>query len=248
MPILTFHPPGDKMNFFRRLLLITIQLFAVCGLVSAQTEHQAQAAKLETPAYQNLPKAISCPAPPSQGDVSLRIAIDTKGKVSEVKAVSGPENLFPAAQACAKSWEFENPPQAPVTKTVVLRYESLDCPGAESQHGELQYSWGLRNNSNLVVAFIDGEQPAPPEYPAEERKAGKAGTMVLAVSLNSDGTVKESHVLRGLSPLLDKSVMDRLHPLKFKLIQGVSEMNLQNLQFQIVFHATCIVPLVYNSE
>jgi len=236
------------MSCFRRLSLVAISVFVSCGLIAAETANKAQAAKQEAFNMQALPKAFSCPAPSASGDVSLRIGIDTKGNVSDVKMLSGPENLIHAAEACAKTWKFENPPPAPVTKTVVLRYESRDCPAAESQRGELQYSWGLRNRSNLVLAYIDGEQPPPPPYPDEERKAGIAGKMILSVSLNSDGTVKELHVLRGLSPLLDKSVMDRLRPLKFRLLEGVSEMNLQDLQFQIVFHATCVVPVVYNAE
>ncbi len=60
--------------------------------------------------------------------------------------------------------------------------------------------------------------------------------------------VKEIHVMQGLSPRLDKSVMDRLRPLKFKVLDGVSEMQLRELLFQIVFHATCTAQTVYNAE
>lgn len=236
------------MNFLRRLSLMSISVCLFCGLASAQTESQDLAAKQENSAKEALPKAFTCPSPSDLGDVSLRIVIDTKGNVSEVKALSGPETLMPAAEACAKTWKYENPPSAPVTKTVVLRYESKDCPAAESQGGKLQYSWGLRNRSNLLVAYVEGEQPPPPPYPEEERKAGRVGRMVLSVSLNADGSVKEVHVARGLSPRLDTAVMDLLRPLKFKPIQGVSEAQLQDLLFQIDFHATCPVQIVNNVD
>jgi len=236
------------MNFSRQFSLIAIAVFVSCGLGSAQTRNEAQAAKQETIAYQALPKAISCPTPLSKGDVSLSIGIDRKGKVLEAKALSGPENLLRAAEVCAKTWKFENPPPAPVTKTVILSYETMDCPAAESQRGELQYSWGLRNRSNFMIAYIDGEQPPPPLYPEEERKAGIAGMMVLSVGLNADGTVKEIHVMKGLSPRLDNALMDELRPLKFKVLEGVSEMQLRDLVFQIVYHATCTVQNVYNVE
>jgi TonB family protein len=236
------------MNFSRRLALVAIPVCLWCGLTSAQTGNDAQAARQENLAKRALPKTFTCPSQSLLGDVSLRIVIDTKGNVSEVKALSGPEKLIPGAEACAKTWKYEKPPSAPATRTVLIRYETRDCPGAESQRGELQFSWGLRNQANFVLAYIEGEQPAPPLYPEEERKAGKVGGMALSVGLNPDGTVKDVHVLRGLSPRLDNEMMDRLRPLKFKVLDGVSEQQLQGLLFQIIFHATCPVQNVYNAD
>jgi TonB family protein len=106
----------------------------------------------------------------------------------------------------------------------------------------------LRNSFNLVLAYVEGEQPPPLPYPEEERKAGRVGRMVLSVSLNADGSVKEIHVARGLSPRLDKAMVDRLRPLKFKPVNGLSKTQLQDLLFQIVFHATCSVPIVNNLD
>jgi hypothetical protein len=234
------------MNFVRRLSLLAIPVCVLCGLASAQTEKEVPAARQENFANLALPNGFACPSPSFLGDVSLRIVIDANGNVSEAKALTGPEKLIPAAEACARTWKYENPPSAPVIKTVVLRYESRDCPAAESQRGELQFSWGLRDKTNLVLAYIAGEQPPPPLYSDEERKAGAVGKMLLSVSLNADGSVKEIHVRRGLSPGLDKAVMDRMRPLKFKVLDGVSEAQLGELSFQIVFHATCTVQIVNN--
>jgi TonB family protein len=112
----------------------------------------------------------------------------------------------------------------------------------------LQYSWGLSDRFNYVLAYIEGEQPPAPPYPEGERKAGIVGKMALSVSLNADGTVKEIHVLKGLSPRLDNALMDELRPLKFKVVDGVSEAQLRDLLFQIAYHATCTVQNVYNVE
>lgn len=236
------------MILTRRLSLVAIPVCLMSSFVCAQTEKQAQAAKQENFANQALPKTFDCPRPSVLGNVSLRIIIDAKGNVPEAKALSGPEELFPAAEACARTWKYENPPSAPVTKTVVLHYESRDCPAAQSQRGELQFSWGLRDRFNHVVAYVQGEEPSPPLYPEEERKAGTAGRMVLSVPLNADGSVKDIRVMQGLSPRLDKAVMDRLRPLKFKVADGVSEVQLADARFQIAFHATCAVQTASNEN
>jgi len=229
-----------------RFSLLAIAFSLSCSLAAAQTGNDVQNATQEVFAHQTLPRAFSCPAPSGTGDVPLRIVIDPKGNVSEAKALGGTENRVSAAVACAKTWKYENPQSAPIAKTVVLRYESKDCSAAESQHGEAQYSWNLRNQSNLELAYIEGEQPPAPPYPEEERKAGIAGKLVLSVSLNADGTVKDLKVAKGLSPRLDKEVTDKLRSLKFKVLDGVSEMQLQDLFFQIIFHATCITPKIIN--
>jgi len=200
------------MSFSRRLLLVAIPVHLLCSLACSQTERDVQAAKQENSANQALPKPFACPGPTVAGNVSLRIVIDTKGNVSEAKALGGPAELFPAAEACARTWKYENPPSAPLTKTVMLRYESRDCPGAESTRGELQFSWGLRDRFNHPVAYVQGQEPPPPAYPDEERKAGITGRIVLSVPLNADGTVKEIRVMQGLSPRLDKAVMDSTKP------------------------------------
>ena len=236
------------MNFSRRLLLVASPVYLLCGLASAQTENETQAAKQENFANHALPKTFACPGSSVLGNVSLRIVIDRKGNVSEVKALGGPQELIPAAEACARTWKYENLPSAPVTKTVVIRYESRDCPGAESQRGELRFSWGLRDRYNHVLAYVEGEAPPPPLYPEEERKAGIAGRMVLSVPLNADGSVKEIHVMQGLSAGLDKAVMDQLRPLKFKVVDGISATQLGDARFEIVFHATCTVPIVSNEN
>lgn len=224
------------MNFCRRLLLLVIPFCLPCGLALAQIANNTGDGKREVDVNQVLPKATACSAPAGTGGVSLRIVVDTKGSVSEARALSGTEKFFAFAEACARTWKYENPPSAPVTRNVYISFYSRDCPGPESQHGEIEGSWGLRDKYGAVVAYVDGDALPLPVYPDEERKAGVAGWMVLSVSLNSDGSVKEIHVMHGLSPALDKAVMDKLRALKFKTVE---DSQTQHLRFQMVFHATC---------
>jgi len=236
------------MNWRRHTLLIAIPVLFLCNIATAQTGNGANAEYQEIHPDQDLPKTFVCPPAGSFGDVSLHIVVDTKGNVSEVKALNGPEKLIPSAEACARTWKYDHAPAAPVTKDVLIRYDFRDCRAAESQRGELQYSWSLRDRNNLALASVDGEEPPPLPYPEDERKAGAVGRMFLSVSLNMDGTVKDVHVLQGLTPKLNDAVMGRLRPLKFKLLEGVSELQLQQLFFQVNFHATCPVQTVMNIE
>jgi TonB family protein len=236
------------MNFYSQHLLIAISVLFLCNSATAQTGNAAKTESHQSRSSQDLPKTFSCPPAASLGDVSLRIVVDAKGNVTDVKALNGPEKLIPSAEACAKTWKYNDASAATATKNVLVRYDSKDCPAAESQHGELQYSWGLRDRNNLVLGFVDGEDPPPLPYPEEERKAGAVGRMLLSLSLNMDGTVKDVHVLQGLTPRLNDAVMARLRPLKFKLLEGVREAQLQRLVFQVNFHATCPVQTVMDIE
>ncbi|HXW57720.1 MAG TPA: TonB family protein [Candidatus Cybelea sp.] len=113
----------------------------------------------------------------------------------------------------------------------------------------MQWSWVLRDARGKAVANLDGQVPPPPPYPDEERRAGAAGRMVLSVSLNPEGHVKEIHVARSLSPNLDKAVMDRLRPLKFTLRPDLNpQMASEGLYFLIVFRATCASQTISTAE
>ena len=230
-------------EIFSRLMAAAALSVMSGGLATAQSVNAPSTLGEVIPAPL-LPKAFACAPALELGDVKVRIAIDEQGNVSDAEPLSGPQSLFPAAEACAKSWKFEHPPRAPETETLVLRYQKQDCPAKESQRGELQYSWTLRNGNNLVIGYIEGQQPPPPPYPDDERKAGIAGRLAVVVDLNADGTVKDAKIIQTLSPRLDQGVIDQLLPLKFKLLDGVSEMQTQGLLFQIVFHATCTVSTI----
>jgi TonB family protein len=68
-----------------------------------------------------------------EGKVKLSIVVDTNGKVAQAKALSGPEELFPAALASVKMWQYETPASAPITMTVEIGYGfPKECPGPVS--------------------------------------------------------------------------------------------------------------------
>lgn len=239
------------MNLSRPLLFSAIAALLTCGLSSAQTENVAQAAKHESIANQAAPlKAIYVPLVPYpgtsvSGKVTLSIVIDAKGNVSQAKALSGPEELVPAALAFVRKWKYEPPSTAPVTRTVEVSYGSRDCPGAVSERGEITWSWRLRDKNGDTIAVIDGDDGPSPPYPEEERRAGAAGKMVLSVTLNPDGSVKEIHAINSVSSGLDKAVTDMVRPLKFKrcrddrLCSANPNAPLEDLRLEFDFHATC---------
>src|SRR4029077_21037283 len=118
-----------------------------------------------------------------EGKVTLLIVIDAKGKVSQVKALSGPEELVPAAVASVKMWQFEPPASGPVTWTVETVFAfSKECPGPISEIGEVFGNGRLTDKSGNPVAVVDDDEYASPPYPETERKAGVAGKMVLAIT------------------------------------------------------------------
>jgi len=228
------------MNIFRPLFRLAILSCLSCSLYLAQTRGEPQSAS-QGVVSQDLPKIHECSAPPEEGQVIVSLTIDSNGNVSDAKALSGRDQLIPSTLACAKTWKYDPPTSAPVTKTLAVSYDRKDCPGAISDRGDLRWSWVLRDQGNQVVAVLDGQEPPPPPYPVEERKAGKAGRMVLHVNLNAEGYITEVHAVRSLSPNLDQLAIERLRPLKFKLRPDInSKLPMDHLYFVIAFHATCI--------
>jgi len=240
------------MKFSRLVTPLAIVVFLIFGLPSARPQNEPQATKQETVATQAAPlKERHIPRTPGpgtrvQGKVTLRIVVDAKGNVSEAKALSGPEELIPPALAWVQKWQYEPPAPAPVTRIVEISYGSRDCPGAISERGEMTWSWYLRDKDGKMIAAIDDVNPPQPPYPDEERKAGIAGKMVLSLTLNPDGHVKEIHVVNSLSRSLDKTMLDMVRPLKFKRClsepqcsDGNLNASLEDLRLEFVFRATC---------
>jgi TonB family protein len=212
---------------------------------SGQTENEAQAARHGSVANQSAPlKAISIPPAPDPGSrvsgkVTLSIVVDAKGNVSQATALSGLEELVPAALAFAKTWQYEPPVSAPVTTTVEISYGSRECPGPISERSEVEGSGRLFDKNGKLVAVVDDDKYRLPPYPLSERKSGVVGKMILSVTLNSTGHVKEIHAFRSLSPGLDKAAIDMVRSWKFTLRDENPNVSLEDLRLQFVFRATC---------
>jgi len=240
---------GDDMRLSRLFALLPPLLLA-CTLCAAQAQNETQAQKEENVAHMWAPLKVihteEVPYPEEalkkgiEGKVTLSIAVDAKGNVSQSKALSGPPELFQAAIDSTKLWKFEPPPSAPVVKTVEVSYGfPKECPGPISDAGEVTAVGHLNDKDGKPVAVFDNDDIHLPPYPEEERKAGVAGEMILSVTLSHDGYVKEVHAVKSLSPGLDKAAIDTVRPLKFKRWEGNSDASLEDLRLKFGFHAIC---------
>lgn len=237
------------MRFSCPIRLLAIAVFLMSGMSVASAQETYAGPKQDGNVGQTEAlKAIS--APPAtypdeairkkiEGKVTVRIIVDAKGNVSEATALSGPPELIPAALAAVNKWKFEPPAHPPVTKSVELGFGfDKQCPGPVSDAGEIMGGTSLRDETGTRVAVVDGDQYPLLPFPDAERKAGVAGKMVLSVSLEPDGRVKEIHVIKSLSPTMDRMAIDAVRPLRFKRV-GESTASLQDLRMQFVFQAVC---------
>jgi hypothetical protein len=86
----------------------------------------------------------------------LSIVVEANGKVTQAKALSGPEELFPAALASVKMWHYEIPASAPITMTVEIGYGvPKECPGPISDMGEVEGNGRLFDKNGKLVAVVD---------------------------------------------------------------------------------------------
>jgi TonB family protein len=182
-----------------------------------------------------------------EGKVAMNIVVDANGNVTQAKALSGPKELFPAALASVKMWQYEPPVSAPVTMTVEIGYAfPRECPGPISDLGSVEGGGRLFDQKGKLAAVVDNDGYPLPPYPIEERMAGVAEMMVLSVTLKRDGHVKEIHAVTSLSPGLDKAAIDTVRSWKFKGCQdgplcndGNFKTRLKDLRVQFVFRAMC---------
>src|SRR6266478_4584589 len=233
-----------------RLFPLLFPFFLTCGLSGAQTQNETQALKEENVTHQTTPlKAIhtenmSYPEEARkkgvEGKVTLSIVVDESGRVAEAKALSGPRELQQAAIDSVKQWEFEPPTHPPVETRVEIAYgHPKECPGPVSDAGEVSSGGLLRSRKGTVVsADFDIHQPLPP-YFMEDRKAGVTGVMILSVTLSPDGRVTRVHVVKSLSPHLNKAAVKTVRQWRFKLIKGNPDAMTDDFELPILFRATC---------
>jgi TonB family protein len=182
-----------------------------------------------------------------EGKVTLRVVVDAKGRVSEAKPLTGPSELYQAAIRYVEQWQYEPPVHAPVTITVGMAWGfPKECPGPISEMGSVEGSGRLVDKNGKLVAVVDNDDYPLPPYPVEERMAGAAGKMVLSVTLKRNGHVKEIHVVKSLSPGLDKAAIDLVRGWKFKGCQyqplcGDTDSSApwKDLRLQVDFSALC---------
>jgi TonB family protein len=159
-------PRGVKMQFSRLVISLAIAIFFDFGLPAAQSQNEAPATTQEDSTTQTARlKAIDQPMAPYpleavrrgiEGKVELSIVVDANGKVTQAKALSGPEELFPAALASVKMWHYEIPASAPITMTVEIGYGvPKECPCPISDMGEVEGNGRLFDKNGKLVAVVD---------------------------------------------------------------------------------------------
>jgi TonB family protein len=224
-------------------------LLLSCCLFKAQAQnHSPSQANVSDEAVQL--KAVKTPFVPYpeeahrnhvEGKVTLSIVVDEKGNVSQARVLSGPMELQSAALQSVRMWQYEPPASPPVTKTVEVAYGfPKECPGPVSDHGTVEGRWALLDRDGKLVAVAKDDPPLPYLYSEEQRKSGIAGTLVLSISLHSDGRVKEIHVVQSLSPALDESYVDLVRKMKFRRDDPNSIEPLKDLRLRFTFRAMCI--------
>jgi len=238
------------LKSYRLFPLFVVALLVATRLSARQAQDGSQPRKQDSTSKQTaelkLIKAPTVPYPEEalkkniEGKVTLRIVVDAKGRVSDAEALTGPPELFQAAIDSVKQWEFEPPTHAPVVTNAQVSYgHPKDCPGPVSERGEVYASGHLRSATGAIIDVRDDLDWPLPEYPAEERKAGVAGEMVLSLTVNAEGKVTEVRVIKSLSPNLDKIAIDAVRTWKFKLKAGNADSLPDDFPLHILFRPTC---------
>jgi len=154
-----------------------------------------------------------------EGTVIMEIVVDSGGKVSNAKALSGPPELFEAALENIKQWQFEPPADAPVVTTWRISYGfPKPCPAATSDMGVVIADGRLLNKDGKVVGTGGNDKDElQPYYFEKDRKAGISGEMVLSLSFDDQDKLKEIHVVKSLSPHLDEQALETIRAWTFHL-------------------------------
>jgi len=241
---------ASKMKFCHLFLFFAVALLATENRQVARAQSEPLPQKQDNISQQGAqPKLTKSPLAPYpeealkkkiEGKVGLSIVVDAKGRVLNVKALSGPPELFQAVIDSAKQWEFEPPTHPPVELRAEVSYGSQKvCSAPVSDFGEVMSSAQLRNKNGKVVGMWDGDDYALPPYFTEDRKAGITGSIVLSIALDVEGKVKQIHLVKSLSPHLDEAAVKTVRTWKFKLIDGNPGDPPNDFQVQIIYRATC---------
>lgn len=238
------------MKSRRSLSFFTATLLAAFSAIAARAQTEPQPPKPDNsaqPATQlKLVHSPTAPYPDEaqrknvEGKVTLSIVVDAMGRVSDAKVLSGPPELVEAALESVKQWEFEPPAHAPVARTAEVSYgHPRECPGPVSDAGEVEGGGWLRSKKGTVIGWDDTADQSLPTYSIEDRKRGVAGTMVLGITVNAEGKVKEVHVVKSLSPHLDKAAVKTVRTWTFRLVKGSPDSLPDDFELPIRYLATC---------
>ena len=176
-----------------------------------------------------------------EGTVIVRIVVDKNGKVTSVKPLSGPPELFSSSVEAAKQYEFEPPQNAPVTTELEMNYglEPKPCPpGQKGKHPEVSYSEKLpmkTEHAGQLKIVSDLNEPLPP-YPEEAREAGIEGVLDLFLTVAPSGEVVGARVIKSVDPAIDAAALATVRTWKFKVTRGEQA----GFPIKFLYRLTCV--------
>jgi TonB family protein len=220
------------------------------SLWAARTQNVAQTSASDTDTKQTLPlKAINMPPAhyPEEaekahveGKVTLTITVDSDGRVSDAKVVSGPPQLTQAAIEAVRLWRFEPGTHSPVVQNAEITFGfPKECAASTSDMGQVGVGGWYKTARGHTASIADEKDYPIPPYFREERIAGVAGTMILAVSVDANGHVIKIRVVNSLSPKLDKAAVGTVRKWKFKLVDGKEGDFPDSFQVPIEYKSLC---------
>jgi TonB family protein len=176
-----------------------------------------------------------------EGTVVMKIVVDSNGQVSDAAALSGPPELFKAALDNVKLWQFEPPAHAPVVTTWQISFGlPKPCPGAIADMGVVITNGRLLDKSGKGVGTGGSDKDElQPYYFAEDRKAGIAGEMVLSLSFDDQGKLKDIHVMKSLSAHLDEQALKTVQTWAFHLKDAGLGDSRKDLRLKFKYEGYC---------
>jgi len=170
-----------------------------------------------------------------EGTVRLSIVIDRDGTVSEIRVLQGEPTLADAAATAVRQWRYE-----PIEEGAKGFPALIAVSFRVREHGGVQFSQEIadqRLSTNPLssspsiaspgepypIYHIGGDVKPPTvvyspslTYPESARLAKKEGTVILALVVTSEGTVREPEVCRGLDQALDEEAVAHVSQWKFQ--------------------------------
>ena len=151
-----------------------------------------------------------------QGTVVLDVLISRTGDVSDVKPISGPALLTPAAIDAVKQWKYQpylaNGVAFDLTTEVSVTFHLTEEPGkaavggVQTEPGKTKAAPILRLRVSSRVAEGIRLKRVKPVYPPEAKKAHVRGTVVLHAIISKEGNVTGLKVVVGPEELSESAI------------------------------------------
>jgi TonB family protein len=155
-----------------------------------------------------------------QGAVVLRAIISKDGDVENLLVISGPKELLASAIDAVKQWKYKpyllngQPTEVETTITVNYHMSELPWPPAAPNGGQSSQEIVPRTIGGLVSSPKIVEA-ADPEYTPEAREKKVAGSVLLRLWVDPDGSPSHVHVVRGVGYGLDEKAVAAVERYKF---------------------------------